>query len=410
MMLTTRLSIAFFMGFSTFCSAQIDRYTYKSELNGVTNTWHKIIVPNTVFGKVKSDFSDIRIYGITPKNDTIEAPYVFNILSEKLINTKIAFNIINTTKSEKGTYFTLQLDTEGSINEINLNFATQNFDWKLDLEGSQNQQDWFTVLEDYRILSIKNTTTDFKFTKLVFNDAKYRFFRVLIKDESDPKFSSAQLLSRSIIAGNGVDYSIKSSTISEDKNNRQTVINLELNDAVPLSHLDMSVSQTFDYYRPLKIEYRSDSTQTEKGVRYQYKTIANGILNSLEANSFKLFNTIAKHLRITVFNGDNQPLTITGFNVKGYEHQLTARFTKNADYILVYGNELDRQPSYDIKKFVTKIPKELTALTVKNEIEITKTKVRKIAPLFENDFWLWGIIGVVILVLGGFTLKMLKKA
>ena len=61
-MLTTRLSIAFFMGFSTFCSAQIDRYTYKSELNGVTNTWHKIIVPNTVFGKVKSDFSDIRIY------------------------------------------------------------------------------------------------------------------------------------------------------------------------------------------------------------------------------------------------------------------------------------------------------------------------------------------------------------
>ena len=176
------------------------------------------------------------------------------------------------------------------------------------------------------------------------------------------------------------------------------------------SHLDMSVSQTFDYYRPLKIGYRSDSTQTEKGVRYQYKTIANGILNSLEANSFKLFNTIAKHLRITVFNGDNQPLTITGFNVKGYEHQLTARFTKNADYILVYGNELDRQPSYDIKKFVTKIPKELTALTVKNEIEITKTKVRKIAPLFENDFWLWGIIGVVILVLGGFTLKMLKKA
>jgi len=32
-----------------------------------------------------------------------------------------------------------------------------------------------------------------------------------------------------------------------------------------------------------------------------------------------------------------------------------------------------------------------------------------ITPLFENKIWLWIVMGIIIILLGGFTLSMMKK-
>ncbi|WP_225036284.1 DUF3999 family protein [Winogradskyella sp. SM1960] len=409
MTLTTKLFLSFLIGSMTFCAAQMETYNYKRALQNVNDEWHKITLPNAVFGKVNPDLSDLRVYGFTAQNDTIEAPYILRILSDKVVHKSIPFDIINKTKGNAGYYFSFQLNSETIINQINLNFKEQNFDWKVELQGSQNQQEWFTILEDYRILSIKNQTTDYKFTKLVFPDAKYGFFRLIVKHNKQPQLVSAQLSKHEVSGGRFVEHKIKSSESRALKQTKTTEIKLELEEPVSLSQIQIDVSDTFDYYRPLKIEYKNDSVKTEKGWNYYYKTIGNGTLNSLEANHFNFENTIAKHLKLTIYNNDNQPLSIENVSVKGYEHQLVARFTEPADYMLVYGNASASQPIYDITKFKTNVPKQLKALKIGEEDVILHTIQPKVKPLFENSYWLWGIIGVVILLLGGFTLKMLKK-
>ena len=410
MTISTKLLTYFLIGFTAFCSAQIETSNFKRTLSNVNDEWHKLTLPNAVFGKVNPDFSDLRIYGITAKNDTIEAPYLLRILSEEIIQQPIHFEIINKTKGENGYYFTFQVDAEDTINQIKLNFDDQNFDWKVDLQGSQNQQEWFTVLEDYRILSIKNETTNYKFTTLNFPKAKYHFFRLLIKHTKQPQLQSAQISKQDISNGSYIDHFIKSLETTENKQDKTTKIDLELREAVSISELNIKVSNTFDYYRPLKIEYKNDSIKTEKGWKYYYKTIASGTLNSLEANRFKFSNTIVKNLRIIIYNRDNQPLDIEKVSIKGYEHQLIARFTEKADYMLVYGNPSARLPNYDINKFEAKVPKDLKSLEIGVEEVIVKNEKPKVKPLFENKYWLWGIIGLVILILGGFTFRMLKKS
>jgi len=410
MTLTTKIFIGFLIGCTTLCSAQIETYNYKRALNNVNDEWHKLTLPDAVFGKVDSDFSDIRLYGVTAKKDTVEAPYLLRILSEKVIDKTIPFDIINKTKGSNGYYFTFQLNSEDIINQISLNFSEQNFDWRIELQGSQNQQEWFTILEDYRIMAIKNETTDFKFTKLVFPDVKYRFFRLLVKHNEQPQLASAQLSKHDISGGSYVKHNIKTLENKDFKKNKTTEIELELEQPVSISNLSIKVSNTFDYYRPFKIEYRNDSIKTEKGWKFYYRTITNGTLNSLETNSFNFENTIAKHIKLTIYNSDNQPLSIEDVSVKGYKYQLIGRFTEPADYMLVYGNPSARRPNYDIAKFTTKIPKSLKDLSLGTEEAIIKREQPKVKPLFENGYWLWAIIGVVILVLGGFTMKMLKKS
>jgi hypothetical protein len=130
-------------------------------LNGVNQQWHSIQLPNIVFSKVQASLSDLRIYGFKGK-DTIEVPYILEKNADQIIEKETPITIINQSKSDKGSYYTLQLNSEATINQIRLSFSATNFDWHVQLEGSNDQNTWFTILNNYRILSIKNSATDYR--------------------------------------------------------------------------------------------------------------------------------------------------------------------------------------------------------------------------------------------------------
>lgn len=409
MTLKTKICCYFLLCIASLSFAQIADYNYKQNLENSTETWHSIPLTNPVFSTLKQDLSDIRIYGITSKNDTIEAPYILKINSEKIEDKIIPFNIINESKTDAGYYYTFQLDSELSINQIKLKFDTTNFDYNIQLEGSQNQNVWFTVLDNYRILSIKNQSTDYSFTTLAFKVAEYKYFRLFINTPINPKLKSANISKRSIKNGDYESYKSVYSSDPENTSNKTTVIDINLQSRVPVSKLDILVGNEFDYYRPFKVEYISDNIQTEKGTKYTYKTLTRGTLNSIELNDFKFESVLAKSLRLTIYNADNQPLNITDILVKGYKHHLIARFTEDADYSLVYGNNTARLPNYDIKTFENTIPVNLQSLVLGEQQSIQQPKDVKGSALFESKYWLWAVMIVIIILLGGFTLKMMKK-
>ena len=73
-------------------------------------------------------------------------------------------------------------------------------------------------------------------------------------------------------------------------------------------------------------------------------------------------NCICQNLKIIIYNQDNQALSIDSIQVKGYIHEIVARFTEPANYFLTYGNEKAVKASYDIERFTDKIPDTLKAL------------------------------------------------
>lgn len=393
------------MGLST-AFAQLDTYGHKQELKGISEQWHSIPLSNSIFDKVNPDMSDIRIYGVT-KNDTLEAPYVFWIAEGSLTKKDVAFNLLNTTSNAKGHYFTYEIPTTEAINEIHLIFKKENFDWRVQLEGSQNQKEWFTVLEDYRILSIKNDQTDYEFTDLSFPKLKYRYYRLLVQSSEKPELRSASIRLDDRIDATYLDYPVTYMNI--DQQDKRTVIDIDLKKRLPVSYLAFKVVDKIDYYRPISIQYVYDSVITEKGTKYSYRSLTSGTLSSIEDNSFKFPTTLAQRFRAVIENHDNQPLQIEAAKAKGYEHKLIARFTQPATYYLTYGKVQAQKPRYDITHAVTKIPDNPSPLTIGDEQQIPKKSISEASPLFENRLWLWAVMGVVILVLGWFTLGMIRR-
>ncbi|MCK5440335.1 MAG: DUF3999 family protein [Maribacter sp.] len=409
MKLAIKSYTSFLLLLCSYSYGQMEQYDYKRELKGISEQWHTMILPNNFFGRVSQNLSDIRIFGITANNDTVESPYLLRLATEKISRKEVAFKTLNASHNDKGFYFTFEIPTTEPINQIKLEFKQPNFDWRLKLEGSLNQQEWFTIIENYRILSIKNEITDFRFTTLTFPSSKYRFFRLLIDSKEKPELAAARIAQSEITDGIFKKYPIKKTYTKENKQLKQTEIDIELQFAVPISHINIGITDTFDYYRPITIKYLSDSLETEQGWKYNYSTLASGTLNSIDENEFTFSSTTLQKLKIIIRNQDNQALTLDSIKAKGYVHKLVARFTEPATYFLTYGNNNVSKPKYDIKQFENKIPETLTTLDLGDEQSIEKTKFSKTDPLFKNKTWLWTVMTAIILLLGWFSVKMIRN-
>jgi hypothetical protein len=392
-------------------SGQMTQFRYKRELQGVTSQWHRLVLPDSVFGKISNNLNDIRIYGVSPGQDTLEAPYLLRSGSVQPREKEVPFLLRNTTHNSNGWYFTFELPDAEVINHLQPEFEQKNFDWNIQLQGSHDQREWFTLLDRYRILSISNASTEFRFTRLNFPDASYRYYRLRVPSAEQPLLRSAKLLQRTAVTGTSKKYTVLQTRQEQNKTSRQTEITIDLPLSVPVSWLQVHVKDQVDYYRPLTITCLSDSFQTEQGWSYQYRSLATGVLSSGGSNQFSFPSTITKQLKLILHNQDNQPLTVDTVEVGGFVHELVVRFPQreNTRYFLAYGNETIPAPEYDLARFTTSIPETTTLLTTGPEETITRETVQKKAALFTNQWWLWAIICGVIVLLGWFTLSMMRK-
>lgn len=383
-------------------------YRYQRPIEGVVDSWHKITLPCELVGKLTPNLSDLRILGITKGRDTIEVPYIVREGVESSAKQEVRFKIINRSHNELGYFFTFEVPSKESLNSMLLEFSEQNFDWQLNLQGSQDNSSWFTLAENYRILSISNSLTQYKFTEVEFPDAKFRYLRVQVKTTQPPGLLSAKLQYTKVTKGTYCSYGVVKPKVVVDAKQKQTVATVNLACAAPMSCVRLWVHDTFDYYRPITISCISDSVTTHKGRVYSYETLYSGTLTSMEKSIFKFDNSIAKNIRITIDNYDNQPLNIDSVEVSGNVYELIARFTQPASYFLAYGNKNAYAPSYDIEQFTDKIPADIKPVKLGKEVEMG-VKVKVIAPIFQNKLWLWAIIIVVGAVLSWFTFKMMKQ-
>ena len=393
----------------SLCHAQMEEYNYKMELDGISDSWHSITLPNGLFEFVDNTLYDIRIFGINAKNDTIETPYLLKRKTRETANQTVAFKRLNESYRQGTYYVTFEVPTDAIVNHLELAFKQQNFDWRLRLEGSSDNKQWFEMTDDYRILSFKNEFSNYHYTKVSFPDSKYAYYRLKIKASERPELLNAQLDLQSITPAGYHNFTVKNTQINTNRTSKQTSIEVTLNRPVPTSFIAFDIQNNFDYYRPITIQYLKDSVATEQGWKYNYQTLRRGTLSSLEKEGFSFESTILQKLKIIIANHDNEPLAVNSVRVKGYVHELVARFSEPATYFLTYGSSNAVRPNYDISKFENSIPKNLKPLVLKTPQSIEKKPSEKTEPLFKNKLWLWIVMGLIILVLGWFSIKMIKQ-
>lgn len=388
--------------------AQWGPYHFQRKLDQVEMGWQQLSLPDDMYRQLRPDLHDLRIKGITGAGDTLEAPYLIHWPNPVPKFQSNKFEIINQSRRGGTFYATLSTGDRHPINRISLDIDHQNFDWRVELEGSQDQRRWFTVLDDYRILDVHDPQREYRFSTLHFPSSNFPYYRIAVKTQEAIKLNEAQFYNT---RSPGIEYRyypITQQKIEENREEKRTELELELPTPVPVSQVQLTVLDTFDYYRPLRIELLTDSTRTESGWNYHFTQIYAGTLSSLEASLFAFTTQRSRRIRIFIYNQDNRPLRIGQVQIAGAPPKITVRFTEPADYHLLYGWPEARQPSYDITRFADKIPTDLSTLALGPETHLQpELEVRN--PLVTNRAWLWAIMIVIIGLLAWFSLKMLKN-
>ncbi len=380
---------------------------YKHPINGVKDQWHRVDLPVEAFGRLQNSYASIRVFGNDEHGTGVEQPYLLVKDQPLTIMRPVPSTIINRTRKGNDYYFTFEISDEPMLSQINLDFGNDDFDWKVLLEGSVDQKEWFTIIEDYRIVALPGK---YRFTRLDFNPVNYPFLRVKINSKEKPILNAVTINTASTTTGEYEDWSPEIISHKAIPNTKDSELIIDLKKTVPVSYLKIKPSVDYDYYRNFSVSFLRDSLKTETGWRERWTRVGTGTLSSFGSNVFPIDEELTSKIKITIKNQDNQMLDIPAVEVKGAKHYLLVRFDKNPPYSLQYGYHKLNYPKYDLVSFKKNIPKNPSKVTLEKAIYKKITDENKSTPLFTNTLWLYLLMGLIILVLGGFTMSMIKNA
>jgi hypothetical protein len=76
---------------------------------------------------------------------------------------------------------------------------------------------------------------------------------------------------------------------------------------------------------------------------------------------------------------------------------------------LAYGNPGAPRPKYDIASFTNNIPDPLIEVKLVEEERVISETTRTTVPLFQDKTWLWIIIALIMVILGWFSIRMIRE-
>jgi hypothetical protein len=392
-----------------FCAAvgfsQRPSFLYKRKIADISQEgWYRIAIPANMFTHLERSFNDIRIYSITA-TDTIEIPYLLKVLEDVISENIVELPISN--KSKKNDVLFFSVATQGNaVNYLDLTFEEQNYNAFVKIEGSNDQLEWFELIDNQRILSINNQSVQYKTSQVHFPFSNYPYLRISVR--SDVSLTLLKASFKNLRVKPGVIRKTTASTVvKSDNRNKETVVDIKFSDVTPINQIEISAANDLDYYRSFTLEYASDSSKTQKGWTVFYSLLHHGYLTSFNKNIYSFNFQLAKKLRLTINNLDNPPLTINHIEGSGPEIVLLAKL-KPANIYLFYGNKTLQHPSYDLVHFEEKIPDSLSYVTLHDE-EIIASLHESRNPLFASKQWLWVVMLLVVATMGFFTFRMMQK-
>ncbi len=386
-------------------------FRYKRTLEADSIGWNKIYIPPQLEVKCKPGFADLRILALQKNGDTVEAPYVIKYPGNQVVVNNVALKILNRSAANGSYYYTFEKTGKYTIEQIELSFENKNFDYRVILEGSHNQQEWFTLLKNYRILSIKNNATNYAFTNLVFPETSYPFYRLQIPANVDPALISAAIYQYGNPKGKMETLKILSQQTEVNKPLKQTIFTVKLHETLPVSFIQVHTTKQGDFFRSTSMYQLSKDHNPSAEAKSNFIPWGNFTLSSLGSNSFYLPKINTDELKLVVENLDNEPLRIDSVTLQTTLPELWVRLPKSESYVITYGDEQAQMPQYDAEQVLAQTnPVPFISATLGEEQSISGEKaVADNKRWFEKDIYLYGIMIAIIGLLGYFSITMMRK-
>lgn len=376
--------------------------------NVKSNGLHSLLLTPQMRAYTQPDFGDLRILDASNK----EVPYfVWTESVNSLSNSFEAYRTISKTITTNKSSVLIIENTDSTINSVVVNFANSDLIKTCNVSGSNDQKQWFGLLDRLELRDLKNEKSTGVFKKINFPNSDYRYIKVEINDK---KTAAINVLAigryKSLVKGAKLQNLNPITKITTDLKQKRTHISIKFDRPQTIDHIDFNIKNPNLYKRNARILVNRLIQKRHRRAENSVESLFGFELNSTTKNSFELPGIIEKEFEIEIDNEDSPALEIEHLTISQLPAYLVADLKTTEKYTLKTGNETLTSPNYDIAYFQNNISKNLPEATIEiPKVDKNEDKTESNQTAFWQQSWfMWLCIGLAAAAILYFSAGLLK--
>ncbi|GAA4278638.1 hypothetical protein [Aquimarina mytili] len=369
---------------------------------------YKIKVLHDVRSYSKEDLSDFRIWDSKGE----QVPYfVYPDDQETQISNFSEFEIISKVSLPDSITTYIFINPNDKINKAVLSIANYEGNKTYSLQGSNDQKQWFGLVNSQNLYAIKSTTATSVYKVIDFPLCSYKYLKLIFNDRTSLPINLLKIgtATTKILKSPLEEISVKNTSSAKLVKEKKTKIHVVFNAPEIINQLKFNISEPKLYNRKARIY-----TLRTREVKHQVETyehhIANFTISSDQNIKFPPISFFEKEVYIEIENQDNPQLTFSSIQFFQIPVFVAADLKQGETYAITSGDKNLNKPNYDLKYFSAEISgnlPEARIISVKQNQD-KDSIVEKPVPFWQKSWFMWACISIATLMIGYFAFSLLK--
>lgn len=355
--------------------------------------YYTIVLSPEVTGRSRADLADLRLLDPAGK----EVAYL--IEREPAVHDRWGIGLYDLIRNErigKKTIIEMRVDSATVVDELLLRVRNARVSKHARITGSDDRTDWYMIQDDRLAVGEGDGTTSvLRFVDLPLSD--YRYYRIQLDDSLSAPVQVLDLGHSARVRSEGRSTPIDGLSFTRTEDRSATRIALFAPSPFRADRLVFDIRSEVPFRRAARFSKRTRYTTRERKrdvVRTTEEPLGDFTLTRTSRGRVPAPGIITDTLFITIENGNDRPLDITGIHGFQLEQRMVAKLEAGVPYTITTADPKATLPRYDIAHFHDSLPETLGTL------DVPAMTVRPVTSKADHDhgpsmYWVWAaIIGV----------------
>ena len=393
------------------CGADFDpaSWRYVKTVSGPSEAgFYALRLDREVLAHAQGSLADVRLIG----EDGVERPYELRVAAGEHTVEAIPAQMRNLSRVPGvGTRFELALPAAQELTtEITIETPDRNFRYQVTVEGSASGESWAVLRSDGAIFDFSEDVQA-RSTVVRLPETTFRYLRVTIHDaDARPMHVTGATVRREVVRpARVVEIPGLTPRVEQDRQRDATDILFDLGlPNQPVCEAEVSFGDD-------NVRRRCEVAVQESGSG-QWRVVGSGAIFRYhtttftgEQTRFSFPEARGQHVRVSVLNGDDQPLQVTGGRLWSIPRTVVFERDPARPVRLFYGAAVP-PPSYDVGEFLRYQQVEPQAGLTLGPEQANPDYREPRGPWTEERPWLlWLVIGLAAVLVGAMIVRMMGQ-
>lgn len=367
---------------------------------------HKLLIPHEVRSYLQSDISDFRIWD-TQGN---QVPYFVQDTQEKTIVSNFKeFSIIGRTRVQDTSTTIVFENPNKTIHQAVLLIANYQESKEYSLEGSNDQNEWFGIVNSRRLRQLNSTSETSVFKVIRFPLCSYTYLKIVFDDRNSLPINLLKIGEATTETMEKRLDEIPVETIQYLEKENKTRIHIRFERPEIINQVNIEIGAPNFYNRKATL-FTMEEREVKQKVETYRQQILNFTIHSDRETQFKIPTFFEKEVYLEIENQDNPKLEIEALYFMQKPLYVVASLKKNENYTITGGDDTYTIPHYDISDFKNQISENLPEVKIGFlKFQGPEVVEKEVVSIWQRPWFMWGCIGLAGVVIAYFASNLLKE-